>query len=306
MLVSNKTAATSITPSVEGNHINDFKADSLPPFSVLTSDEDREKKAEYRAPGTYNIVVNPSSFTNMEEYRGSSNEPTPKLKLARANSLQRQQSMSSITGLGSSGDPQDDPDVVILAYFEADTMSMSVSNNHNTHSTISIASSPSISSSTSYTSHTDVATFLNEAMPAQNFVQIPYRNGEDDQLIAHFNKFVQRSFAQVHRDALGTTSDTHTLLAHDVFAGEAAHFPPVCIIFPSLQLVLCPFQNIDTLQASDVADVSIHIAFSRSDGAYGAQHGQPGRRTKCRCSTALPKSISISSKQCEDYRGSLF
>ena len=43
--------------------------DILPPFSSLTNDEDRERKAELKPVGTYIVVVNPASFVNLEEYR---------------------------------------------------------------------------------------------------------------------------------------------------------------------------------------------------------------------------------------------
>jgi hypothetical protein len=45
--------------------IEDAKA--LPPFFELTNDEDRELKASTRLPGTYHLVVNPTSFLSMEE-----------------------------------------------------------------------------------------------------------------------------------------------------------------------------------------------------------------------------------------------
>jgi hypothetical protein len=42
--------------------------DSLPPFSILTTDEERERKAEVSSPGTYHVVVNPNSFSGLPEY----------------------------------------------------------------------------------------------------------------------------------------------------------------------------------------------------------------------------------------------
>lgn len=42
----------------------------MPPFSVLTNDEDREAKAEFRVAGTCFVIVNPESFVNFEEYKG--------------------------------------------------------------------------------------------------------------------------------------------------------------------------------------------------------------------------------------------
>ena len=48
--------------------------DELPPFSLLTTDEDRQQKADYRPPGTYYVVVNPPSFVGLEEYRIADDE----------------------------------------------------------------------------------------------------------------------------------------------------------------------------------------------------------------------------------------
>ncbi|KAL4881505.1 hypothetical protein BJY04DRAFT_189130 [Aspergillus karnatakaensis] len=42
--------------------------DILPDFSKLTSDEDREKKAQSSVPGTYHVIVVPESFSRLPEY----------------------------------------------------------------------------------------------------------------------------------------------------------------------------------------------------------------------------------------------
>lgn len=220
--------AGSIAPSVEGCHVHDSEDDSLPPFSFLTNDEDREKKAEYRAPGTYNVVVNPSSFTVLKEYRETSHDSIPNAGLVTKSLPQRQRSIPRET---SREDLQDDPNVVILAKFEGEVVSMPTSNLRHVRSTTSTTSSPSLSPSVTFTSHVDNNPFSSQASPNQKLLQLPFRDGQDHQLIAHFNRFVQPSLAQVHRDALGTPLDTDTLLAYDVFAQQAAHFPPVRITF---------------------------------------------------------------------------
>jgi hypothetical protein len=43
--------------------------DSLPPFTSLSTEEDWQRKAEHRPPGTYYVVANSSSFSDVEEYR---------------------------------------------------------------------------------------------------------------------------------------------------------------------------------------------------------------------------------------------
>lgn len=41
----------------------------MPPFSTLTTDEDRERKAEATGPGQYFVLANPGSFASLPEYR---------------------------------------------------------------------------------------------------------------------------------------------------------------------------------------------------------------------------------------------
>ncbi|KAF2156969.1 hypothetical protein K461DRAFT_263929 [Myriangium duriaei CBS 260.36] len=54
--------------------------DSLPSFADLTTDEDRERKAEANAPGTYNVIVNPESFSRMPEYARSDESRRPSVQ----------------------------------------------------------------------------------------------------------------------------------------------------------------------------------------------------------------------------------
>lgn len=43
--------------------------DDLPPFASLTTDEDWQRKAGHRPPGTYFVVANSASFADCDEYR---------------------------------------------------------------------------------------------------------------------------------------------------------------------------------------------------------------------------------------------
>lgn len=211
---------------VEEIPIQDADEDHLPPFSSLTNDEDREKKAEFRAPGTYNIIVNPSSFVDLEEYRESSDysNRSPGWKIP---SLDQQNHQRNTTGISSlhSNEHQEDPNVVILEKFEGDAVIMPVMNIRHVQSAASVVASQSCSRQVS--PRAMLGPSFGKTVPAQIFLQIPPGKDDDSRLIAHFNIFVLPSFAQVHRDALGTESDTDTLLAHEVFAQNAAHFSPV-------------------------------------------------------------------------------
>ncbi|KAF4553915.1 Hypothetical protein D9617_5g067900 [Elsinoe fawcettii] len=88
------------------------RRDSLPSFADLTTDEDRERKAEGRAPGTYNVIVNPNSFSKMPEYASSADQ-------SRRTSIQSVQSSfsSQISDAGRLVLPND-PNTVVLTRFE--------------------------------------------------------------------------------------------------------------------------------------------------------------------------------------------
>ncbi|KAG8623586.1 hypothetical protein KVT40_008562 [Elsinoe batatas] len=88
------------------------RRDSLPSFGDLTTDEDRERKAESRAPGTYNVIVNPNSFSRMPEYASSTDQ-------SRRTSVQSVQSSfsSQVSDAGRLVLPND-PNTVVLTRFE--------------------------------------------------------------------------------------------------------------------------------------------------------------------------------------------
>jgi hypothetical protein len=92
--------------------------DSLPPFSALTTDEEREMKAEFRTPGIYFVVANPRSFECLPEYRH--------LSISGANPTQANLQFSySQQDKGPAGVPSgsiitvsEDSNTVILKFFE--------------------------------------------------------------------------------------------------------------------------------------------------------------------------------------------
>lgn len=85
--------------------------DILPPFSTLTTDDERERKAESRDPGTFVVVANLTSFADLPEYR---DESLGSLRRGSANSeydgdISGQNSLS-----GSVAEESDDPNVSLV------------------------------------------------------------------------------------------------------------------------------------------------------------------------------------------------
>ena len=93
----------------------------MPPFSALTTDEQREMKAELKEPGKYFVVTNPRSFELLPEYRDMS---MPEVDTAEALLHSSQAGTSerpSRVPSGSGIQDLEDPDTIILKAFEEPT-----------------------------------------------------------------------------------------------------------------------------------------------------------------------------------------
>jgi len=119
----------------------DFPIDiqSLPPFSELTNDEEREMKAATRLPGTYTLVCNPSSFSVIDEDQDEMQEggritPTGvQIKREDADGEPNMPDSSSTPKnlvLASSQDSVSDPDIVILRRFEEPILKSPTTSTH--------------------------------------------------------------------------------------------------------------------------------------------------------------------------------
>ncbi|GKZ35312.1 hypothetical protein AbraIFM66950_005907 [Aspergillus brasiliensis] len=94
---------TSVPPST---------CDLLPPFATLTSDEERERKAQAAVPGTYHVIAIPESFSRLPEYADDASEQDPE-----SDALLE-------SGSGSNPPIEDDnwlygPNVIVLKSFRA-------------------------------------------------------------------------------------------------------------------------------------------------------------------------------------------
>ncbi|KAH6699898.1 hypothetical protein BKA61DRAFT_705992 [Leptodontidium sp. MPI-SDFR-AT-0119] len=89
--------------------------DTLPPFSTLTTDDERERKAESQDPRIFVVVANLTSFADLPEYRDESIESIRRRsRYSEHNSNNYEQNSLS----SSLVEEADDPNVVILKTFE--------------------------------------------------------------------------------------------------------------------------------------------------------------------------------------------
>lgn len=210
------------SPTASEDKSDYFPTDSLPAFALLTSDEERERKAETSSPGTYHVIVVPESFSSLPEYAG---DPADHVK---------SDSSSSVTdGSTSRANPDSvlshDPNVVILKAFEDVARRSSSTGRTSRISPTSEISDPFCSLSLSpilanlpspIKVEDDNMSFLN-----------PYleQHSHDTALFAHFRHVVWKQLFPHDRgqdDSHGLESSGMTLSA-DFLEREAAHFPPV-------------------------------------------------------------------------------
>jgi hypothetical protein len=104
--------------------------DDLPPFASLTTDEEREKKAEKSSPGTYHVVVNQNSFQHLPEYSDDPEIKREMLSPMRRGSLATSLGSSLSREAGVEGTPvAGDPNIVVLPRFEDATRRGTFSSN---------------------------------------------------------------------------------------------------------------------------------------------------------------------------------
>ncbi|KAK3116576.1 hypothetical protein LTR53_002944 [Teratosphaeriaceae sp. CCFEE 6253] len=187
--------------------------DDLPAFASLTSDEERERKAEIHRPGTFSVVTTPGSFSSLPEY-ASSIPPS-----GRRPSVQSSQgSVGSPASCSGRSKAPSDPYVVVLDRFEEASTPTSTSY------PISVPprgpSMPDAMRNLTITAAPPV--------PRATFMPDPYTRiqSSDDHLTAHFRRSILRRLTQpVLEEPM-----QHGLVprsTRDVFELEATRFRPL-------------------------------------------------------------------------------
>jgi hypothetical protein len=181
--------------------------DELGAFASLTTDEDRERKAECASPGTYNVVVNPDSFQHMPEY---SDDPAIKaLSPLRRSSLAT--SLASSLGRESAAPIPGDPNVVVLRQFE-DT-------NRRTLKDLRSPSSPTLTRIKTE----DLDAYI-KPDPDASLMHLAVEGGGDFKYLQQFRSVVWKQLVQVELEGNGSGME---ISSADVLEHVATSFPPL-------------------------------------------------------------------------------
>lgn len=205
---------------------NHPRYDFLPPFSSLTNDDDREKKAEFRPPGSYNVIVTPSSLARLDEYKAShdAERTTPSAAFQRPKpdfpDPLGQGTENNVITLG-------DPDTVVLRMFEDNskkpTSPISPSSRFGVFSPSSLMSL----STRHYFQRTDAFTLSSQPTPPPLTFEITPQDPRDCPLICHYRNLLSRHLFHVHRGSTAPALAPGAVFTQELFERTVATFPPV-------------------------------------------------------------------------------
>ncbi|CZR50832.1 uncharacterized protein PAC_00706 [Phialocephala subalpina] len=246
----------------------DSEEDLLPPFQTLTTDEDREKKAEMHQPGTYHVITNPRSFASLPEYRDGGLS-----MIGGGQSLVHfgQDGSNETSGMSQNylGDDED-PNTVILQSFDDTSRRGSI----NSFRLVTNAPSPiAYSGSLSRRPHSshEVSTSRRSSTSQQNTskLDIAPSGDRDAGLLEHYRRTLsQKIFKRERPDGDGD---------EDVFEIEAKTYPPLFHAIMALsELTLAHQRGVHTTDALEhyqqvIPALQIKVQSSEesySDGAF--------------------------------------
>jgi hypothetical protein len=194
----------------------------MPPFSTLTSDEERERKAEASHPGTYHVIVNPDSFSGLPEYVDDSFD---ELNIGSL-SLRRGSATSSMLSANRTDERESSietngPNTIILGRFEDSTH----------RSPLSQSRRPRLSPASDITSASSLAVpmqFPFEEQGSRPLDLVVAHGGQDERLLFHFRNVVWKQLIQGQstREPLSPLSSP-MFPSVDIFEEVASTFRPV-------------------------------------------------------------------------------
>lgn len=203
------TADTAESSPVQNNRSVE---DLLPPFSALTTDEDRERKAELQNPGTYHVIANPSSFFSLPEYQDDN--PLNAGSITGSTYSNYDPDDESASYAGSLDDPED-PNIVILKSFEEMPRRLpTLSSNFSTNPASPASSQVSVSHTSSSTTQANVRAPVESNT---SMLDTARSGGRDNLLLQHYRVAISPRIFHLAR------SDRD----EDLFETQARTYPPL-------------------------------------------------------------------------------
>ncbi|KAL4812230.1 hypothetical protein BDW67DRAFT_129350 [Aspergillus spinulosporus] len=219
--------------------------DLLPEFSRLTSDEDREKKAQASAPGTYHVIVVPESFARLPEYTEDALETVPSNPYSSP--LSEYSNFDPMEDVTTS----EDPNVVFLNQFRDPRKQVYPSRRSYTQSPESDLGSTSAQTTMMYT-------------PLQDFSEDQISESVDLEtygmaLLDHFQSAVWMQLIP----------GGHGYLGANIFEQEASNFPPLLHVMVAMSALSLVHQGnahyMDALQYYNHAIPSLQSGLQNCD-----------------------------------------
>ncbi|KAL8701196.1 MAG: hypothetical protein Q9224_000606 [Gallowayella concinna] len=202
--------------------------DFLPPFSRLTNDEDREKKAEFRPPGSYNVIVTPSSLAQLEEYKANQDEDKTPISAVS----ERPQTVSTnplCQNIETNVIVLTDPDTVMLRVFEDNTKKLISPTSPSSRFGVSSTSSLTSPSPNHYFQRTDMFSISSQHSPPPSTFEITPQDPCDWPLICHYRNLLSRHLFHVHRGSITPPLAPGAFFTQELFERTVATFPPVSL-----------------------------------------------------------------------------
>ncbi|KAI4144163.1 MAG: hypothetical protein LQ341_002710, partial [Variospora aurantia] len=226
--------------------------DFLPPFSTLNNDEDRERKARFRPPGSYNVIVTPSSLAQLDEYKANQEEEK---RPGTAGCTPSRNLPTDISGSEFEANviTLKDPDTVILRVFEDNTTKkLSSPNSPSSRFGQSSASNITSPSSGFAFQRTDMFMLPSQVTPPPLTFEIKPQDNRDWPLINHYQNILSRHLFHVHRGSATPPLAQGASFTQELYERTVATFPP---LYHAL-MALCALgiahrsgiQNLDSLQ----------------------------------------------------------
>ena len=224
--------ATSPTPT-DSSTSHSAAEDVLPPFTTLTSDEDRERKAEAQSPGTYHVIINPDSFSHLPEYNDDMMDRTGvAMTSLRRGSLSASIGASITSSAGKEWPAEaaspivaEGPNTVILTRFEDSTRRATLKPGAATVPAEVVGSQYQSGAADSQMQDSAKAEELGNSMPS--LPNVAAAGGQDSALLDHFRTRVWRQMMQIESSHSTSSADPLSYPGEDVFEQEAEYFGPL-------------------------------------------------------------------------------